>query len=61
MKEKEYLALLEKIDAIQQYLEDNTHRLGFADLNKQLDHFYRVVNGERMAMHVGSHCKVIID
>ena len=61
MKDKEYLKLLYAISDIQNYIEDNTHRIGFADLNKQLDHFYRVVNGERMAMHIGPHCKVITD
>ena len=53
MEDKEYLALLEKIDSVQNHIENSTiYSRGFADLNKQLGHFYRVVNRERMESNV---------
>tara|TARA_B100001939_G_scaffold237166_1_gene204642 strand:+ start:1180 stop:1365 length:186 start_codon:yes stop_codon:yes gene_type:complete len=61
MENEKYLELLYKVSDIQNYIEDSEYKAIFADLNKQLDHFYRVVNGERMAMHIGPHCKVITD
>ena len=56
MDNKEYLDLLGKIDSIQDHIENSTtYRIGFAELYRQLSHFYRVLNTERMEINRGDN------